>query len=88
MASTFCQSTRRRARRWWSGVGADGVEQCVHISEGEAEFGGVSLEDFLVFVEEVIAEDCAPAILAQSHEDLERLSEPGAKRRIENIRYP
>ena len=64
------------------GAGADGVEQGVDVGEGKAGFGGVSFEDFLVFVEEVIAEDRAPATLPQGHENIERRSQPGAKRRV------
>ncbi len=68
------------------GAGADGVEQGVHVRKGEAEFRGVALEDFFVFVDEVVAEDGCPAALAEGGEDLERPAEPRTERGIKNVR--
>ena len=58
------------------GTGAEGVEQGVNFAEGKAEIGGVALEDFLVFVDEVVADDSAPWPAAKRNEDIERAAEP------------
>ena len=67
-------------------AGADGVEQHIYFGKGEAEFLGVALEDFLVFVDEVVAENGCPAALAECDEYVERPAEPGTERGIEDVR--
>jgi hypothetical protein len=48
------------------GTSANGIEQGIDVCEGEAKFRSMRFEDFLVFVEEVIAENGAPAVLRKA----------------------
>ena len=58
------------------GTGAEGVEQGVNFVEGKAEVGGVALGDFLVFVDEVVADDGPPLPATERNEDIERVAKP------------
>ena len=66
-------------------AGANGVEQGIHVPETEAEFHGVGLENLLVFMQQVIAENDPPAVLTQCDEHRKRLPQPGTKRGEEDV---
>lgn len=50
----------------------NGVEQGVNVREAEVEFRRMSFRNFLVFMDGMVAENCAPVALTQHCEHRER----------------
>lgn len=65
---------------------ADGVQKKVDFIQRETEGGGVAFEDFLLFEQEVVAENQPPFAAAQPLQDLKSSSAIGKLRGEDHVR--